>query len=76
MRRKNQEVKIDPSTRRDKVTALLNSIESRIDKAEGKASVSDYIRLLQYERDLDQEQQPREMKVTWSKPLETCYTDE
>ena len=63
-------------SRKETVTKLLESMEDRLNTADGKASVADYIRLLQYERELDDEQQPREMKVTWSEPLETYDTDE
>ena len=63
-------------SRREKVTALLISMEERLNAADCKASVTDFIRLLQYERELEEEQQPREMKVTWSEPLETYDTDE
>ena len=62
--------------RKEKVTKLLESMEGRLNTADGKASVADFIRLLQYERELEEEQQPREMKVTWSEPLETYDTDE
>ena len=84
MSRKNQEVK-KPATepvkkeemsRRQRVAVLLTKIEGSLNGADGKASVADFIRLLQYERELDQEQQPREMKVTWSETLETYDTDE
>lgn len=65
-----------PKSRKEKVTGLLKSMEDRLNTADGKASVADFIRLLQYERELEEEQQPREMKVTWSEPLETYDTDE
>lgn len=73
MSRKQEE---PPKSRKEKVTELLKNMEDRLNTADGKASVADFIRLLQYERELEEEQQPREMKVTWSEPLETYDTDE
>ncbi len=65
-----------PKSRKEKVTELLKNMEDRLNTADGKASVADFIRLLQYERELEEEQQPRELKVTWSEPLETYEIDE
>jgi polyhydroxyalkanoate synthesis regulator phasin len=64
-----------PTTRKERVHGLLKKIEQHLNGKEGKASVADFIRLLEYERELADEQQPREMKVTWSEPLETYDTD-
>lgn len=63
-------------SRREKVTALLVSLGARLDTDQGKASVTDYVRLMQFERELEEEQPPRELKVTWSEPLETYDIDE
>ena len=43
----------------------LTEIENRFESEAGKASVADYIRLLQLERELDEHEGPREIKVTW-----------
>lgn len=50
---------------RDRIHKLLADIESRFESESGKASVSDYIRLLQLERELDEEEAPKEIRVRW-----------
>lgn len=52
-------------TTRERIHKLLADIESRFESESGKASVADYIRLLQLERELEEEEPPREIKVTW-----------
>ena len=49
----------DPS----KIHKLLTAIENRFESKSGKASVTDYIRLLQLERELDEHEGPREIRV-------------
>ena len=49
------------------VNKLLQSIEAKIDAKELKATLGDFIRLLQLQRELEEEQ-PREIKVTWVEP--------
>lgn len=50
---------------RERIHKLLSEIENRFESESGKASVGDYIRLLQLERELDEEDGPREIRVTW-----------
>jgi hypothetical protein len=50
--------------RRAKVTALLSQIEEKV-KGKQSATMSDYIRLIQLERELKEEEPPREIIVTW-----------
>ncbi len=78
MSRKKQEDEEEepPKTRREKIAALVESVNKRMGTADGKSSVADFIRLLEYQREIEAEEQPREMKVTWSEPLETYDTDE
>ena len=47
---------------------ILSEVEKKIDAGEVKASLGDYIRLVQLHKELDEEQQPREIKVTWVEP--------
>jgi hypothetical protein len=51
--------------RRERISELLKAIEDRLEDAAGKATLSDYIRLTQLERELEEEEPPREIKVTW-----------
>jgi hypothetical protein len=63
-RRKNR-TDNDRQGTRERIHKLLSDIESRFESESGKASVADYIRLLQLERELDEEDGPREIRVTW-----------
>ena len=47
-----------------KIHKLLTAIENRFESESGKASVRDYIRLLQLERELDEQETSREVRVT------------
>lgn len=66
-RRKNRTV-TDRQVTRERIHKLLSDIESRFESESGKASVADYIRLLQLERELDEDDGPREIRVTWVEP--------
>jgi hypothetical protein len=51
-------------SRRAQVTRLLSEIEKKL-KGKESATMSDYIRLLQLERELEDDEPPREIIVTW-----------
>jgi hypothetical protein len=54
-----------PRTERGKLKALLAKVEERLQTdASSKVSISDYIRLLQMKRELDQKK-PRDVEVKW-----------
>lgn len=56
--------------RRDKaalVEQVIENLEKRLKRDELKATVGDLIRLVQLEKELDEEQ-PKEIKVTWVDP--------
>jgi len=53
-----------PGSRRAQVTRLLSEIEKKL-KGKESATMSDYIRLLQLERELEDAEPPREIIVTW-----------
>ena len=63
-KKKNRKQSVRLGTR-DRVQKLLGDIETRLEAETGKASIGDYIRLLQLERELDEDEPPREIKVTW-----------
>ena len=52
------------------VRELLKKVEAQIEGKEAKVTVADYIRLVQLKRELD-EDEPREIKVTWVEPEES-----
>ncbi len=58
-----------PKSRREIVRGLLQQVEKDF-KIE-KITLADFIRLTQLERELEEEEQPREIIVTWSEPPET-----
>lgn len=51
------------------VKQLLKKLEEQMGGGEMKASLGDYIRLVQLHKELDEES-PREIKVTWVEPAE------
>ena len=54
-----------PRSERGKLKALLAKVEERLQTDAGsKVSISDYIRLLQMKRELDQKK-PRDVEVKW-----------
>ena len=52
------------------VNKLLKKVEQKLSDEEVKATLGDYIRLVQLQKDLE-EDQPREIKVTWVEPEAT-----
>lgn len=55
------------ATRATVVKKLLRNIEEKLSGKDVKASLGDYIRLVQLQKELDEEA-PREIKVTWVEP--------
>jgi len=58
---------------KDKAAALIRlgiEIEKRLDLKNSKVTLADFIRLTQLERELEEEEQPREIIVTWKDPAE------
>jgi hypothetical protein len=58
-------------TPRNKIVRLLRRIEAKLEEDTPKASLGDFIRLVQLERELADEETPREIKVTWVEPRMT-----
>ncbi len=57
-------------SRRERIAKLLADVEKRLNVEENKVTLGDFIRLLQLERELEEEEQPREIIVTWKDPAE------
>ena len=55
------------------VKKILKKMEAKLSGDDAKATLGDYIRLVQFEKEL-QEGEPREIKVTWVEP-ETTGSD-
>ncbi len=52
-------------SRRELIAALLSKIEEQLDPKTTKVTLADFIRLIQLQRELEQEEQPAEVIVTW-----------
>jgi len=57
-------------SRKQRISRLLRDIEERLDVKTNKVTLADFIRLTQLERELEEEEQPREIIVTWKEPAE------
>ncbi len=62
-------------TKAELVDEVIRKIEEKIEGGDVKATVGDLIRLLQMEEELEQEQ-PKEIKVTWVDPAEASDATE
>lgn len=52
----------------------IRQFETKIVKAEYEPTVAEYVKLLQLEREMGKEDEPKEIKVTWVGPNETSDT--
>ncbi len=57
------------------VKKVIQNIEQKLEANELKPTVGDFIRLLQLDKELDEEQ-PREIKVSWVEPDEKGHVSE
>ena len=62
--------KVSRKSRKKRVTELLKQIEGKLNVEDMKVTLGDFIRLMQLERELDEDEQPREIIVTWKDPSE------
>lgn len=62
-------------TSRGKVAKLLHRLEATMETDTPKASFGDFIRLVQLERELADEETPREIRVTWVEPPATSESE-
>ena len=52
------------------VRDVIQKMEQKLESEDLKPSVGDFIRLLQLEKELNEEKQPKEIKVSWVDPSE------
>ena len=66
------------TSRKGRISSLLETIEKKVTAEDGKASIADYVRLIQLERELEEEDkaQPRKLSVTWIEPSGTYDLEE
>ena len=57
-------------SRKELIDTLLTSIEKQLGSEKTKVTLADFIRLIQLQRELEQEEQPAEVIVTWRDRLE------
>jgi hypothetical protein len=56
-------------SRRKTISKILSEIEGKLEER-ANFSIADFIRLCQLERELVDEEQPMEIKVTWIEPTD------
>jgi hypothetical protein len=54
--------------RKKLIQRLMGRFEDSLDGEAPKATLADFIRLTQLERDLEQQEKPREIVITWKEP--------
>ena len=62
-------------SRKEQVSKLLSNIEQKLRGTDAKASLTDFIRLTQLERELEVEEQPREIIIRWVEEKEKDNID-
>jgi hypothetical protein len=65
--REETERKQKKKTQAEVVKKLLESVERKLGGKDVKATLGDYIRLVQLQQELEQEE-PKDIKVTWVEP--------
>ena len=57
-----------PLARQQAIAKILEALQEKFTAEAPKATLADFIRLLQLERELKEEEQPREIVVRWVDP--------
>lgn len=60
----------ETKSRKERVRDLLSVMETKLTANADKATVADFIRLTQLERELEQDEQPGKVVVTWKESTE------
>ena len=60
----------ETKSRKERVRDLLSVMETKLTEKADKATVADFIRLTQLERELEQDEQPGKVVVTWEESPE------
>jgi hypothetical protein len=64
-------IAVEAGERAGVLKRLLKNVEKKLSGKEMKATLGDYIKLVQLQKELDEEQQPKEIRVTWVEAEET-----
>jgi hypothetical protein len=73
--RRKAEIPRSTKSRKELISTLLKRMEKQLDSATTKVTLADFIRLIQLQRELEQEEQPAEVIVTWKDRLEIQDTE-
>ena len=65
-----EETPVVPKSRKELISTLLTRMEKQLDSTTTKVTLADFIRLVQLQRELEQEEQPAEVIVTWKDLVE------
>jgi hypothetical protein len=57
-------------SRKKRIEALQQHVEKQLTDVAKRATVADLIRLMQMEKELEEEKRPREIVITWVEPVE------
>jgi hypothetical protein len=69
--RTNAKIAGSSKSRKELISTLLTRMEKQLNSATTtKVTLADFIRLIQLQRELEQEEQPAEVIVTWKDRLE------
>jgi hypothetical protein len=68
--RKDKISQAKTKSRKELINSLLSRLEKKLDSEKTKVTLADFIRLIQLQRELEQEEQPAEVIVTWRDRLE------
>jgi hypothetical protein len=68
--RKKTAIPAPTKSRKELISTLLTRVEKQLDSSTTKVTLADFIRLIQLQRELEQEEQPAEVIVTWKDRLE------
>jgi hypothetical protein len=60
----------EDGSRKKAVDGLIKKLQRRLSTSDVKPTVGDFLRLLQFQQELEEEE-PREVKVQWVEPTET-----
>ena len=60
----------ETKSRKERIRDVLSKIEEKLKNEAPNATLADFIRLTQLERELEQEEQPGEVIVRWQEPSE------
>ena len=62
---KAENIPAAPQSRKELIDSLLSGIQEQLRTEKPKVTLADFIRLIQLQRELEREEQPAEVIVTW-----------